>query len=138
MARGSGFTAMCAYRADLGNDALAEVATVHPLVRGPEGVPPFQVFHDEARVVLTGSVDTFTADRLGRVLADSPAARPSAVLDLSLLEFVDVAGCRAVARWAQGLGRTAAGDGRLPARPADVAAAGARPNGARGLRGSRT
>jgi anti-anti-sigma regulatory factor len=104
MASGSGFTAMCAYRADLGNDALAEVATVHPFVRGPEGVPPFQVVHDEARVVLTGCVDTFTADRLGRVLADCPAARPSAVLDLSLLEFVDVAGCRTMARWAQGLG----------------------------------
>ena len=114
VARGSGFTAMCAYRGDLAGEALAEVASVHPLVRGPEGVPPFQVFHDADRVVVTGSVDTFTAPLLGRVLADSPAG-PSTVLDLGLLEFVDVAGCRVLARWAAGLGATAAGDRRLPA-----------------------
>jgi anti-anti-sigma factor len=56
-------------------------------------------------VVLTGSVDTFTAPRLDRVLADSPAARPSTVLDLGRLEFLDVAGCRVLARWAAALGR---------------------------------
>jgi anti-anti-sigma factor len=104
-ARGSGFTAMCAYRGDLGEEALADVASVHPLVRGPEGVPPFHVFYDADRVVLTGSVDTFTAPRLARVLADSPAARPSTVLDLGRLEFMDVAGCRTLARWAAALGR---------------------------------
>jgi hypothetical protein len=103
MARGSRFTAMCAYRSDLDSEALGEVASVHPLVRAPEGVPPFRVFHDENRVVLAGSVDTFTAARLGRVLAESPAARPATVLDLGLLDFVDVAGCRALARWAAGL-----------------------------------
>ncbi|WP_167761926.1 MEDS domain-containing protein [Blastococcus sp. CT_GayMR19] len=104
MASGSGFTALCAYRADLGREALTEVASVHPVVRAPEGVPPFHVFHDRDRVVLTGSVDAFTATRLSRVLAESPAARPSMVLDLGRLEFVDVAGCRVLARWAQGLG----------------------------------
>jgi anti-anti-sigma regulatory factor len=105
VARGSGFTAMCAYRADLDGEALADVAAVHPLVHGPEGVPPFQVFLDAERLVLTGSVDTFTAPRLARVLADSPAARPSTVLDLGRLEFLDVAGCRVLARWAATLGR---------------------------------
>ncbi len=105
VARGSGFTAMCAYRADLGREALADVASVHPLVHGPEGVPSFHVFYDADRVVLTGSVDTFTAPRLDRVLADSPAARPSTVLDLGRLEFLDVAGCRVLARWAAGLSR---------------------------------
>lgn len=105
IARGTGFTAMCAYRGDLGAQALAEVTAVHPLVRAPEGMPPFQVFHDVERVVLTGSVDTFTAPRLDRVLAESPASRPATVLDLSRLEFVDVAGCRVVARWAAALGR---------------------------------
>jgi anti-anti-sigma regulatory factor len=104
MAAGSGFTAMCAYRADLGTEVLAEVTAVHPLVRGPEGVSPFQVFHDDDRVIVTGSVDTFTAARLSRVLAESPVARSAAVLDLTLLEFVDVAGCRALARWAAELG----------------------------------
>lgn len=103
VARGSGFTAMCAYRADLDAEALADVTTVHPLVHGPEGVPSFQVFHDGDRVVLIGSVDTFTAPRLDRVLADFPAARPSTVLDLGRLEFLDVAGCRVLARWAAAL-----------------------------------
>lgn len=109
VAQGSGFTAMCAYRGDLSSEALDEVAAVHPVVHAPEGIPAFQVFsEDDAfsgddRVVLTGSVDVFTADRLHRVLADSPGARGGVVLDLGRLEFVDVAGCRVLARWAAGL-----------------------------------
>jgi ABC-type transporter Mla MlaB component len=104
VAGGSGFTAMCAYRSDLGTEALADVASVHPVVRGIEGEPQFQVFHDGNRLVLSGSVDTFTASRLGRVLGESSAARRPTILDLSLLEFVDVAGCRVLARWASGPG----------------------------------
>lgn len=103
VARGSGLTALCAYRADLCPEALQEVAAVHPLVHGPDGVPSFHVFHDENRVVLTGSVDTFSARQLARVLAASPAARAGTVLDLGRLEFVDVAGCRVLAAWAGGL-----------------------------------
>jgi anti-anti-sigma factor len=101
VAHGAGFTAMCAYRAELGAETLDEVATVHPLVHTPEGVPPFQVFFDDGRVVVAGSVDSFTADRLGTVLAATPVDGPHTVLDLGRLEFVDVAGCRALARWAQ-------------------------------------
>ena len=104
VASGSGFTAMCAYRSDLSPEALADLAAVHPVVHTAEGVPQFQVFHDDDRVVLTGSVDTFTAPRLGRVLVESPGARPTAVLDVSRLEFIDVAGCRVLARWATDLG----------------------------------
>jgi anti-anti-sigma factor len=103
VAHGPGFTAMCAYRADLSREALSEVASVHPLVRAPEGVPPFQVFHDENRVVLTGSVDAFTAGRLAHVLAESLGARPATVLDVGRLEFIDVAGCRVLASWAREL-----------------------------------
>jgi hypothetical protein len=103
VARGSGFTAMCAYRGDVTVEALAEITSAHPLVRWPAGIPEFQVFRDADRVVVTGSVDTFTAPGLGRVLADS-AAGPSTVLDLGPLEFVDVAGCRTLAQWAAGLG----------------------------------
>jgi hypothetical protein len=57
------------------------------------------VFFDDEHVVVAGSVDTFGADRLARVLAHSPAV-PAANLDLSSLEFADVAGCRVIARWA--------------------------------------
>jgi anti-anti-sigma factor len=101
---GPGFTAMCLYRADLGTDALTDVATVHPLVRAPAAVAPFQVFFDDDHVVLAGSVDTFSAPRLEVVLTGSPAATATVTrLDLGRLEFVDVTGCRVLARWAQRL-----------------------------------
>jgi hypothetical protein len=103
IAQGHGFTAMCAYRSDLAAAALADVASVHPLVRAPAGVSSFRVFAEDGRIVLAGSVDTFSADRLAGVLASSPVGDHGAVLDLSLVEFLDVAGSRAIARWAQGL-----------------------------------
>jgi anti-anti-sigma factor len=110
IAHGPGFTALCAYRADLDREALADVSVVHPVVHTPEGIPPFQVFFDDDRVVLTGSVDTFSAARLESVLAGSPADGTPVLLDLGLLEFVDVAGCRVLARWAS---RLASEGGRL-------------------------
>jgi hypothetical protein len=98
-----GFTAMCAYSGALPGPALADVATVHPLVNTPAGTPPFQVFFDDDQVALTGSVDSFSADRLARVLASSPVSDQGAVLDLGRVEFVDVAASRVIARWAQDL-----------------------------------
>jgi len=103
IAQGTGFTAMCAYSGELTREALADVAAVHPLVHGPDGVPSFRVFFDDDRLVLAGSVDTFGADRLARVLATSPVAGDGAVLDLSLAEFVDVTACRVLAQWARDL-----------------------------------
>jgi anti-anti-sigma factor len=102
IAHGPGMTAMCAYRADLPPEALADATSVHPLGHTPDGVPQFRIFFDDHRVVLSGSVDTFDADRLARVLAVSPTP-PEVVLDLGLVEFVDVAGFRVLARWAGGL-----------------------------------
>ena len=103
IAQGSGFTAMCAYSAAVPEDALADIAAVHPLVHSAGGPPPFQVFFDEGRVVLTGSIDTFGADRLARVLAATPVPEAHAVLDLGLADFVDVAGARVIARWSREL-----------------------------------
>jgi anti-anti-sigma factor len=103
IAQGSLITAMCAYRSDLGLDALSDVASVHPLARAPDGVPAFRVFFDEDRVVLTGSVDSFSAAQLEKVLATSPTDGTSTLLDLGLLEFLDIAGCRVLARWARSL-----------------------------------
>ncbi|MGY1591498.1 MEDS domain-containing protein [Geodermatophilus sp. SYSU D00708] len=108
MATGVGMSALCAYRRDaLDADALTAVATVHPQLHVPDGalpddVAPFSVFVDDGRVVLTGCVDAFGADRLRRVLATSPAdAADSVTLDLAGLQFADAAGCRAIATWAQ-------------------------------------
>ena len=65
--------------------------------------PPFQIFFDGGHVALSGSVDTFGADRLARVLASSSVSGERAVLDLALVDFVDVAASRVIARWAQDL-----------------------------------
>jgi hypothetical protein len=103
IARNGGFTAMCAYSGKLSHEALTDIAAVHPFVHTPDGVPPFRIFFDDDRIVLAGSVDSFSADRLAHVLAASPIGAAGAVLDVSLLEFADVAGCRALALWARGL-----------------------------------
>jgi anti-anti-sigma regulatory factor len=102
-ARGSGFSAMCAYRADLGHEALADVASVHPLVHAPDDASSFRLFADGDRLVLVGSVDTFDCDRLTRVLTATAVTGEVVVLDLSALEFVDVGATRALAFWAAGL-----------------------------------
>ena len=100
IAQSTGFTAMCAYSNRLTPEALADVAAVHPFVHGTGEATSFRIFFDDDRIVLAGSVDTFSADRLARVLAASPVDATGAVLDLSLAEFLDVAGCRVLARWA--------------------------------------
>jgi anti-anti-sigma regulatory factor len=97
--QGPGMTAMCAYSDDLPDAALADVTAAHPAVRAPAGLAQFRVFFDGDALALAGSVDISDADRLARVLADSPSA-PSVLLDLSRLEFADVAGSRVIARWA--------------------------------------
>jgi len=101
-ASGAGFTAMCAYSAELTAEALTEVASVHPLAH-VSAEPTFRVFFDDDRVALSGSVDTFSADRLARVLESSPVSGDGAVLDLARVEFVDVAASRVIARWARDL-----------------------------------
>ena len=104
IASGSGFTAMCAYSSALTRAALEDVTAVHPLVHSPAGAPAFQVFFDDAGdLALVGSVDTFSADRLARVLAASPVDASGVVLDLGRIDFLDVAGCRALAQWATSL-----------------------------------
>jgi anti-anti-sigma factor len=105
---GSGLVALCAYRADLAADALAEVASVHPLVHAPPGGPPFRIWSDGDRLVLAGALDVFGAGGLRRVLADTPLAGARAVLDMTRMDFVDVAGCRTLAQWAEELRRRAA------------------------------
>jgi anti-anti-sigma factor len=104
IASGSGFTAMCAYSSELARVARDDVASVHPLVHAPGGAPAFQVFFDDdGSMALTGSVDTFSADRLARVLASSTAGSRGVSLDLGRIEFMDVAACRVLARWARDL-----------------------------------
>jgi len=99
-AHGSGFSAMCAYRADLAPDALGDVASVHPLLRAPEEFSSFRLYADGDHLTLVGTVDVFSVDRLTRVLSATRVKDDGVVLDVTGLDFVDVAGCRALARWA--------------------------------------
>jgi anti-anti-sigma factor len=99
-ARGSGFSAMCAYRADLAPEALADVACVHPLVHAPAELSAFRLFVDGDRLALAGSVDMSSSDQLARVLAAVEFGDAHVVMDLTELEFIDVAACRVLARWA--------------------------------------
>lgn len=99
IARGTEFSAMCAYSAGLPPEALAQAGSVHPAVHAPEAPASFRVFVDGGRLMLAGSVDSSSAARLTTILASSPVGPDGAVLDLSLLEFIDVAGCRALGRW---------------------------------------
>jgi anti-anti-sigma regulatory factor len=100
---GSGMRALCAYRDGLGREALTDVASVHPLVHEHAGGPPFRAWFEGEAIVLAGALDTFGADRLEHVLTGTHVDRPTVTLDLSRVEFVDVGGCRAIARWARGL-----------------------------------
>jgi len=100
---GPGFSAMCAYRAELGTDALADVASVHPMVHAPAEVTPFRLFAEADRLVLAGSLDASNSDRLTNALAATVGTGGDVVLDLSALEFIDVGACRVIARWAAGL-----------------------------------
>jgi anti-anti-sigma factor len=104
VAEGSGMSALCLYEGDrLPGDTVADLATVHAWARTPDVQPPFRIWFDGARLCLAGDVDTFTADRLASLLTTTPTGGASVVLDLSELEFVDVAGTRAVAQWAREL-----------------------------------
>jgi anti-anti-sigma regulatory factor len=108
-AHGPGMSAMCAYRRGQVSPAvLAAAAAVHPQVHAPDDVPPFRVWFDDGGLAVAGVLDAFSADHLLRVLLASHVAGPVVRLDLSRVEFVDAAGCRALARWAQALqGRSA-------------------------------
>jgi anti-anti-sigma regulatory factor len=100
---GSGMRALCAYRGDLGREALTDVATVHPLVHDTGGGPPFRVWFEDDAMVLAGALDTFGAERLDQVLTGTHVDQAMLTLDLHRVEFVDVGGCRTIARWARRL-----------------------------------
>ena len=100
IASGSGLSAMCAYEGGtLDDETLADLAARHPRAHCPVGNPPFRVWFDGGTVRLGGEIDAVGAPRLSRVLATVPVRPPAVVVDLSAVEFVDAAGCRAIAEW---------------------------------------
>ncbi|WP_167759230.1 MEDS domain-containing protein [Blastococcus sp. TF02A_35] len=94
-------SAMCAYRSDLPEPVLADVAAVHPVVHAPADVVPYRLFSDGTRLVLAGEVDALAAQRLTRALGSTPAHVGVHALDLADLRFADVTASRVLAAWAR-------------------------------------
>ena len=69
-------------------ERLAELAGAHPVTTAPAHTPPFRWFYDGDVAHLTGEVDSFSIDRLRRVLASAPAGGELNV-DLARTRFVD-------------------------------------------------
>lgn len=119
-------TVMCGYRSDqLPGEVLSDAAAVHPVAYAPAAPPLFRLWTEDGRIVVCGDVDTFGTDRLRRLLNDSDLGRPAVVLDLSRVDFIDLAGVRTVASWAVELAErstpvTVAGASRLFRRMWDL------------------
>ena len=102
VSQGRGLIVFCAYRpAELPEEVVTAAASLHPVVHTRGTPPPFRLWFDSGRIVLAGDVDTFGADRLERLLAATHVRTPVVTLDLAPLHFIDLAGVRALARWAR-------------------------------------
>lgn len=118
------FSALCGYHAgELGPTALAEIACVHPLVRGE--VAPFRLFAaPHAAAALAGEIDVTSVDlfrrTLGRTLLGERGER--LVVDAADLSFVDHRGLLALDEHARehAIAVVLQGAGPATARVADV------------------
>lgn len=107
VAHGPGFSALCAYRADLlPSDVVADVVSLHPLAHADGPATAFHLWFDEGVLRLGGDVDAFSAGRLARLLAATHVDAQVVTLDLAELAFIDLAGVRALASWADALAGT--------------------------------
>jgi anti-anti-sigma factor len=90
-------TALCLYDGALGEDVLGPVALLHPGQHHGEREPLVHLSGRGPRLSLHGEVDDTNADDLLRALVDVAGGAPGeVVLDLAGLEFLDVAGARAL------------------------------------------
>lgn len=99
---GEPFAAMCAYDVtELGSEAIAEIACVHPAVRGE--APPFQVFAvGGSAAAVMGEIDGFCAELFGRVIDDMTSTVTA--VDVSGLRFIDHHGLLVLDRFARDRG----------------------------------
>jgi anti-anti-sigma regulatory factor len=98
-------TVLCGYDIeDVGEQAVAEAARVHPLTRG--ALSPFLVRAADGKggLALVGEVDSATADGLGDALMVIGPEIPARVtLDMSEVRFIDHASLAAIDRAARSL-----------------------------------
>lgn len=105
-------TALCVYDRDEFDDrTLAHVGHAHPICRGG-GVGPAGVFVSRTMEIatagpgalrLSGEVDISNVLSLASALRSTAEGRAAMLLDLGALEFIDVAGMRAIQRTAHAL-----------------------------------
>lgn len=84
------FSAMCAYDVQLGPEALAEIASVHPV--SPAALTPFHVFSTaDGALGVAGEVDLFSAEQFRQALERIRLAphATAVVWDLSAAAFLD-------------------------------------------------
>lgn len=102
-ATGHACSGMCAYDADeLGPQATAEMACLHPVAREPG--PPFRLHAAvDADLALSGEVDTFGIDLLDLALSRIGRTEPGRDLkvDATELDFIDHHGVEALVRHAR-------------------------------------
>ena len=102
VAHGPGFSAFCAYRsADVPAAVVADAAAVHPLSSVHGSPPLFRLWFEDGRIVVAGQVDTSASDRFRRLLGSTHVEGDVVTVDLSRLDFVDLAGTRVLASFAR-------------------------------------
>ena len=90
-------TALCLYDASVGADALGPVAVLHPVQHLGDRPPLAHLSGRGPRPALSGEVDLTEAANVTTALVDVAGDGPGALeLDLAGLEFLDVAGGRAL------------------------------------------
>lgn len=105
-------SALCVYHHDRFDDrTLARAGHAHPICRG-RGIAPAGMFVSRTMEIaaagpgalrLSGEVDVSNVPSLSSALRSMAGGRDAVLLDLASLEFIDVAGMRAIQRTAQGL-----------------------------------
>jgi hypothetical protein len=85
----SNVTGICYFdRGALGEQRQADLASIHPVCSTGAHEPSFSFFVDGDAVSATGTLDTWSAERLRRILETAPDDRPL-IVDLAHAEFVD-------------------------------------------------
>lgn len=105
-------SALCVYdRTRFDDRTLARAGHAHPICRG-RGISPAGMFVSRTMEIvaagpgalkLSGEIDITNIPSLSSALRSTASGRAALLLDLDALEFIDVAGMRAIQRTAQGL-----------------------------------
>jgi ABC-type transporter Mla MlaB component len=95
-------TVLCAYRrGSFDERAIEGMLCVHPRCTGHGEEPPFRLVAGDGAWELSGEVDAMALEPLVAALGAAAADDDRCVVDVAALEFIDVAGMRAIAQTAR-------------------------------------